>query len=187
MENEDLRSLVNEARKLVERSYEDDGNSYELEFREMLEYIIDSFDKQDGEEVELNDDAPTCPYCGSKTTKETFYDRRCYVCYDCQCLFENEDIEREEIRHRVSLLLDGTDEDNPKECDIIVGEWEAQGLSSLELPHITKCFQVPGDGTMWFHCHGAVNENGEEAWMNFDDFDIHDLRAILEGLENGEA
>ena len=130
-----------------------------------------------------------CPYCGGPTIRDTFRDSPCWICDDCECMFDEEDIEREEICHRVSLLLDGTDEDNPKECDIIVGEWEAQGLSSLELPHITKCWQIPSDGTMWFYIDGAkvVEKNTNElvdVYYNFDDFDIHDLRAILEGLEN---
>lgn len=131
----------------------------------------------------------TCPYCGSKTISETFFDRPCWICEDCQCLFDEEDAEREDIRHKVSTILMDTDEEHPMECDIIVGEWEAQGLSSLELPNIVKCYQVPGDGTIWFHEYGAIefDENGEkkERWMNFDDFDILDLRAILEGLQNG--
>lgn len=129
----------------------------------------------------------TCPYCGSKTIKEKFYDRPCWICEDCQCLFDEEDAEREDIRHKVSALLNGTSEEHPKECDIIVGEWEAQGLSSLELPNIVKAFEMEGDGTIWFHIDGHIEfgEKGEkeEAWMNFDDFDIHDLRAILKGLE----
>jgi hypothetical protein len=129
----------------------------------------------------------TCPYCGSETIKETFYDRPCWICEDCECLFDEEDAEREDIRHKVSLLLDETDEEHPLECDIIVGEHEAMGLSSLELPNIVKCFQIPGDGTMWFHEYGAIefNEKGEkeDAWTNFDDYDIYDLREILKELE----
>lgn len=130
----------------------------------------------------------TCPYCGSETIKETFFDRPCWICEDCQCLFDEEDAEREDIRHKVSVLLNGTSEENPRECDIIVGEHEAQGLSSLELPHIVKCFEMEGDGTIWFYTDGAKTREvitGElvDYWMNFDDFDIYDLRAILEGLQ----
>ncbi len=48
---------------------------------------------------------------------------------------------------------------------------------------------MEGDGNIWFHIDGQVefNEKGDtqEAWMNFDDFDIYDLRAILEGLQDG--
>ena len=103
-------------------------------------------------------------------------------------LFNEEDIEREEIRHKISLLLNDTDEEHPLSCDIIVGEYEAQGLSSLELPNIVKAFEMPGDGTIWFYENGAkeLNENGEleDHWSNFDDYDIHDLRVILEELQN---
>ena len=132
----------------------------------------------------MEEEKVLCPYCGSETIKQTFHDRPCWICEDCECLFYEEDIERQKIREQVSWLLDSTDWEHPKKCDIVVGEWEAQGLSGLELPHIVKCFQIPGDGTMWFHCDGAVDENGDEAWMNFDDFDIHDLRVILGELED---
>lgn len=126
-----------------------------------------------------------CPYCeGDDIEREKTYDR--YHCRECDALFDEEDIETEDIRHQVSWILDGTDEDNPLECDIVVGEHEAQGLSGLELPHIIKAFQIPRDGTIWFHIHGHIicHPNGisEEGWMNFDDFDIEDKRAILNGL-----
>ena len=127
-----------------------------------------------------------CPYCGSDDVElEKTHDR--YHCRECDWLFDEEDIEREGIRHRISLLLYGTDEEHPMECDVVVGEEEAQGLSTLLLPHVIKCFQVPGDGTIWFHIHGHITHNpdgtSEEVWTNFDDFSTSDLRAILEGLK----
>lgn len=133
----------------------------------------------------------TCPYCGSKTIKETFFNRPCWICEDCQCLFDEEDAEREDIRHKVSALLNGTSEEHPRKCDIIVGEHEAMGLSSLELPNIVEAFEMEGDGTIWFYEYGAVEgfigEKGEstKSWTNFDDYDIYDLRAILKGLQDG--
>ena len=39
------RVIRRDIRKLVERSYEDDGNSYEIEFRNLLEYIWEELDK----------------------------------------------------------------------------------------------------------------------------------------------
>ncbi len=45
---------------------------------------------------------------------------------------------------------------------------------------------MEGDGTIWFHEEGAIefDEDGNRVplWKNFDDYDIHDLRVILEGL-----
>ena len=125
----------------------------------------------------------TCPYCGEKTRKSKFYGSPCWICDDCQCLFTEKDAEMEDIRHKVSAILIDTDEQHPMECDITVGEHEAQGLSSLELPHIVKCFQMQGDGTLWFHEEGAVESDLKtEKWKVFDDYDIYDQREILKGL-----
>lgn len=115
-----------------------------------------------------------CPYCGSKNF-EAYEDR--YHCLDCDYLFDEEDIERESIRHQISPLLDGTSEEHPRICSILeIGEEEAQGLSSLELPEIDKAFEMEGEGTIWFHIYG------EEDYRNFDDFSTPDLRKILTGL-----
>lgn len=125
----------------------------------------------------------TCPYCGQKTKKSRFSGKPCWICDDCQCLFTEEDAEREDIRHKVSAILMDTDEQHPIECDITVGEHKAQGLSSLELPNIVKCFQMPNDGTLWFHEEGAVESDLKtEKWTVFDDYDIYDQREILKGL-----
>jgi len=131
----------------------------------------------------------TCPYCGSDDIeREKTHDK--YHCKECDWLFDEEDVEREDIRHKVFALLNNTSEEHPMECDIIVGEHEAQGLSGLELPNIVKAFEMEGDGTMWFYVDGSVTRDvitGElvDYWMNFDDFDIYDLREILKGLQDG--
>ena len=39
------KEIRRDIRALVKRSYEDDGNSYELEFRGMLEWIWEVLDK----------------------------------------------------------------------------------------------------------------------------------------------
>lgn len=127
----------------------------------------------------------TCPYCGSEKVielspeeKEQFNQK--YKCQECEWLFDEDDQLREEIRHKVSLLLDGTDIDNTLKCDIRVGEDIACGLSSLELPRIDECHQIPGEGTMWFHMAGEV----PDTWHDFDWFSMSDIKAILEELEN---
>ena len=132
----------------------------------------------------------TCPYCGSEHIRESTAVERLqfnvpYVCEECDFMFDEDDKEREEIRHKVSLLLDGTDEEHPLECYICVGEEEACGLSSLELPHVEYAFQVPGDGIMWFHIEGEYEDldTKEFAWRDFDWFSLADIREILKGLE----
>jgi len=39
------KKILGDIKRLVRRSYEDDGNSYEIEFRNLLEYIWDELDK----------------------------------------------------------------------------------------------------------------------------------------------
>lgn len=127
-----------------------------------------------------------CPFCESENIEkrrtqiavDDYYEH--YHCKDCHTFFDDTDIEVEDLRHKISLLLNGTDENNPIKCNILVGEEEAQGLSTLQMPHIDKCYQIPGDGTMWFH----IKYSPDEEWMNFDDFDMYDLKKIYEGLVN---
>ena len=45
MTQKNKRSLLVEIKRLLKRSYEDDGNSYELEFREELEKIVDCWNE----------------------------------------------------------------------------------------------------------------------------------------------
>ena len=90
-----------------------------------------------------------CPFCGSKSfhiyeESNAFnpYDR--YECEECGRLFDVEDIEREDLRHQISCLLEGTSESSPKEIYFMIpsAEEEACGLSSLEIPHIDKVFEA---------------------------------------------
>ena len=118
-----------------------------------------------------------CPYCDGTNIKATDDGR--YHCLDDDYLFDEEDIERENLRHQISPLLNETSEEEPMLLSVPeIGEEEAQGLSSLELPEIDKAFEMEGDGTIWFHFkHTAVDE-----WVNFDDMTTPDLRKILTAL-----
>lgn len=117
-----------------------------------------------------------CPYCGSKNFEYLEDDGR-HHCLDCDWLFDQEDIMRENLRHQISAILNGTSEDNPRLCEILeLGEEDACGLSSLELPQIDKAFEVEGEGTIWFHIVG------EDDYRNFDDFPTSDLKKIFDGL-----
>lgn len=143
--------------------------------------------------MEKNNDI-VCPFCGSKSfhiyeESNAFnpYDR--YECEECSRLFDVEDIEREDLRHQISCLLDGTSESSPKEIYFMIpsAEEEACGLSSLEIPHIDKVFEVEGDGTMWYHIEGENNLcGGEPIWNDIDDLELADLRGLLRYLRGEE-
>ena len=87
---------------------------------------------------------------------------------------EYDEYYREYIRRQMSPLLNDTDENNLKPCDIVV----CDGLARID-----SCYEIPGEGTIWFHFSEPgdipVDEGG---YANFDDLDKIDLMAILELL-----
>ena len=71
-----------------------------------------------------------CPYCGSKNVKSTDHIPMIdgtytsgYACNDCLCLFDEEDIEREALRHQLSPMLDDYEDMNPDNKEIII-HWD---------------------------------------------------------------
>lgn len=124
-----------------------------------------------------------CPFCGSKNVELT-QDVQ-FHCKSCERLFDGNDIQREILRHRLSPLLSGTSEESPKEVDVTIGEEEAVGLSSLELPVIDGVFLFE-DGTMWYHIKNAVDCYGDKLWEDIDNLDIADLRSLVLSLENAQ-
>lgn len=126
-----------------------------------------------------------CPYCGSENWEwmGNEYEPQKYHCHECDWWFGDDDVTREDIRHKISAILMDTDEDNQMKCEICIENKEACGLSTLEMDWIDSCFQIPGDGTIWFHYHGYDNFiTGEKEYKNFDDIDTKDLQTILEEL-----
>lgn len=131
-------------------------------------------------------ETPICPYCGCEDTERI--DNRPtitgelvsgYHCDDCDRLFDEEDIEREELRHQLSLILMDTDGYNQMECDIWeLGSDEAMGLSSIEMLRCDRIFQIPGDGTIWLH----LTDTDPEEYYNIDNFCTEDIRHIIDEL-----
>lgn len=115
-----------------------------------------------------------CPYCGSeKITTEG--DR--YHCTECDWLFDDDDIIREDLRHKISAHLMGTTEESPRELDITIGESDAVGLSSLELPQVVGAFH-DYEAVIWFNVYGV------EEPIEFDNMQTEDLQKILNFLES---
>lgn len=122
-----------------------------------------------------NENRRSCPFCGSNGTMTGKDDNRHY-CTECECYFDSDDITRESIRHTMSALLVNTSEEKPLTCSVRIGEDEAQGLSSLELPEVVSCFQAP-DGTLWVNIYGCSE------LMEFDDIQTSDLQKILSEIQ----
>lgn len=132
-----------------------------------------------------------CPYCGSKIFHP--YEER-YECEDCGCLFDEEDIQWQELRHKISHHLIDTDEEHPiifgDNNQPIIGEnWdETFGLSTNDMFHCDRVFQIPGDGTIWIHIDGEYDQNDPTGlvWHDIEEenfLDQHDLEEILDALE----
>ena len=73
------------------------------------------------------------------------------------------------------MKLAGTSEDKPLVCNIILEPEESFGLSSLQLPNITRMWRE--DGAIWFE------EEGNETQPNhFDYYRNEELLQIVEQL-----
>jgi len=79
----------------------------------------------------------------------------------------------EQYRQQLSAILMDTDEQHPLKCDVLIGEAEAMGLSSLELPHVVSAYQLPSEGIMYFNIEGADEP------LEFDDLWQEDMSVIL--------
>ena len=118
-----------------------------------------------------------CPYCNSSHTTEEYAGT--YHCKDCDRLFDINDVILEPIRHRISAICSANyaTEENPILCDIVIGDIEPYGLSTLEMPHVTSIFEMQ-DGVIYF------NIEGMDEPMEFDAMCLPDLVIIADELAN---
>lgn len=70
-----------------------------------------------------------------------------------------------------------TDEQHPIQCNITIGEEEAVGISSLEMPVVIGAFQLPSEGIIYFQIEGMKEP------IEFDDLHTSDLCKILKELQ----
>lgn len=123
-----------------------------------------------------------CPYCESTEVVKTSHGFKC-AC--CGRIFDNDDIERESLRHIISPYLSGTSESRPRKVSIVIDEIgpENAGRSSLSRPEIDMLFEVEGDGTMWYHIYGDNSPaDNTPNWKNIDTLSIEDLRTVCDAL-----
>lgn len=84
---------------------------------------------------------------------------------------------KEDIRNQISAYLMHTSESKVMFMDVIIGEDDAVGLSTLEMPHITSGFQ-DGEGIIWFRIYGYSEP------VEFDTLTLSDVKNILEFFRN---
>ena len=132
-----------------------------------------------------------CPYCGSRRFHQV---GERYECDECQWLFDEDDIKWQELRHEISRHLIDTDEEHPivftPNGEAVIGEYwdDTIGLSTNEMYHCDRIFQVPGDGRIWYHLVGEYDKSDPTGllWRDIEDenfLDLQDLQSILDALE----
>ena len=85
-------------------------------------------------------------------------------------------MDREILHRHFSALLMETDNEHHMKCDIIIGENDAMGLSTLQMPRVIGAFQDPIEGIICFYIEG-------DCIVEFDDMDTDDLINILNTLK----
>ena len=83
----------------------------------------------------------------------------------------------ERLKNRLTKILTGTDRDHPKEFYAVIGEEEALGVSSLELPLVTGAFLGSPGNSVYFWIDGLKDP------LDCQDLPEEDLVKILEALE----
>lgn len=84
---------------------------------------------------------------------------------------EDEPVRRETLRRHLSVLLNGSDEDNPFPVAFDIREGEHGGDS------VRGVFQIPGDGTIWF------NLDGFDESVDYDEMPLSVVEKAIESLE----
>ena len=69
-----------------------------------------------------------------------------------------------------------TDSENSMKCDVIIGENDVMGLSTLQMPRVINVFQDPKEGIIYFYIYG-------DCIIEFDDMETEDLLKIFNELK----
>jgi hypothetical protein len=85
-------------------------------------------------------------------------------------------MDREILRRHFSALLMETDNEKHLKCDIIIGENDAMGLSTLQMPRVVGAFQDEKEGIICFYIEG-------DCIVEVDDMGTDDLINILTVLK----
>lgn len=94
-----------------------------------------------------------------------------------QAFLKTEHELREEIRHYLSAVLMDNDEKHPLSVDITLDTDDYSGLSTLDMPRVTKCWQHPTEGWICFEI------DGYGCLVDFDNMRTQELIVILEEID----
>ena len=129
----------------------------------------------------------SCPFCGADGKNVLHYKSKkgFYVCNECGSIFNEEDIEHELLRQKVSAICsrEYATEDNPIVCDddnhmeLHIDLYEvSQGLSEMEKPMVKNIFQDE-EGIVW------LTIDFEDEPIELDSILTDSIREVLQWLE----
>ena len=122
-----------------------------------------------------------CPFCGAEDTIVPSEDGDgCLYCKDCEMLFDEEDVEFEDYRHKISAICCDfmVTEDLSLKCEIILDTPDRKDLSP-DKKMITDIYQGC-DGIIW------IKEYWEDEPKELDKYSLEDVKFIYEALEEQE-
>ena len=88
---------------------------------------------------------------------------------------------RQILRVTISKYLEETSEEHPLNVNIQIDLDTAVGLSSLEMPRITRLWKHPSKDLIY------AEEYGYDSAINIDEYSIREQMQILEGLEENRS
>ena len=161
--NESANGLIKSVEDLIEKVENDLESITDNEIRHRHIRIIDALYASRNQLDEAKVPLTECPYCHSAV--EVGADHT-YHCPNCDSIFDDNDIEREPIRHQISAILFafGATQENPVEFN-----------HALAFPKVIGLFETQ-DGIYLNPCDG-----GEP--IAFDDWDTDELKQVLSLLE----
>ena len=104
-----------------------------------------------------------CPFCKEHNLAVSTNENgeTIYHCNECESDFTEDDFKHEIYRQRISCICGGEEatEESPIDCTnqstiLVLGEDEAMGISTLQMPHVTSVFQ-DYEGIVWVNIEGS--------------------------------
>lgn len=118
----------------------------------------------------------TCPHCGH-VMEYTPESTAPYYCPECNAVFTKKDLQYECIRQKMQMILVGTTEQKPRQCNAPVSDEEDEllGYSPEEYPLISSAYLDIDDNVLF-------NVVGMDEPVSFDDLDYEEVKSIYNSM-----
>ena len=118
-----------------------------------------------------------CPHCGS-VMEYTPESTAPYYCPQCDAIFTYKDVQYEELRRKMQMLLVSTTEDKPRQCNAPISDEEDEllGYSPEECPLVSSSFLDENDNILF-------NVVGMDEPVSFDDLGYEEVKSIYYSMK----